>query len=41
MLQEIDIQELIRYMDNTPNDFIVIVEGLDNGGSGDGREEYI
>ena len=41
MSEELDIQDLIQYMNETPNEFIIIVEGLDTGGGEDVREEYI
>ena len=30
-LQTIDIKDLIRIMDESPDDFIITVEGLDGG----------
>ena len=39
-LQTIDIRDLIRIMNESPEDFIITVEGLD-GGEGDAKEESV
>lgn len=40
-LQTIDIKDLIKLMDENPDDFIVTVDLTDDGGAGDVREEHI
>ena len=39
-LQIVDIKDLIRIMNESPEDFIITVEGLD-GGEGDAKEESV
>lgn len=39
-LQTIDIRDLIRIMNESPEDFIITVEGLD-GGDEDAKEESV
>ncbi len=37
-LQTIDIKDLIRIMDESPDDFIITVEGLDGGDDSAGEK---
>ena len=39
-LQTVDIKDLIKIMNESPEDFIITVEGLD-GGEGDDKEESV
>lgn len=39
-LQTVVIKDLIRIMNESPEDFIITVEGLD-GGEGDAKEESV
>ena len=39
-LQTVDIKDLIKIMNESPEDFIITVEGLD-GGEGDAKEESV
>ena len=38
-IQTIDIKDLIKLMDENPNEFIVTVIGLDEGGEDDAKEK--
>ena len=39
-LQTVDIKDLIKIMNESPEDFIITVEGL-YGGEGDAKEESV
>ncbi len=39
-LQTVDIKDLIKIMNENPNEFIITVEGLD-GGDGNAEEESV